>query len=204
MDSSATNTANLQNTTYLPNQQVGEVTQATTTATQTTVDMTGASSSTPVEAPQAGQTQVEPTKTERFDTDTKNISPVYVQKYMSGINKSEDTGYRENENGDKFGFNNVMSNPNSIKNAFVLDFRRQQANSNSLKASNELFATLNNNDYKYGRQFIAGTWFNVRTPIDTEGKAIGLPEAIDNIGNPILDMGAKNIPYINYSKPTIV
>lgn len=204
MDSSATNTANLQNTTYLPNQQVGEVTQATTTATQTTVDMTGASSSTPVETPQAGQTQVEPTKTERFDTDTKNISPVYVQKYMSGINKSEDTGYRENENGDKFGFNNVMSNPDSIKNAFVLDFRRQQANSNSLKASNELFATLNNNDYKYGRQFIAGTWFNVRTPIDAEGKAIGLPEAIDNIGNPILDMGAKNIPDINYSKPTLV
>ena len=91
-----------------------------------------------------------------------------------------------------------------IKNAFVLDFRRQKENSDSYKASNELFATLNNNDYKYGRQFIAGTWYNVRTPIDAEGKAIGLPEAIDNMGNPIVNMEAKNIHSITYSKPALV
>ena len=202
MESSTASKTNLQNASYLPNQPIGEVIPSANTA-PTTVDMKVTSTAN-VETTQAEQTQVESTNTERFDTDTKNISTVYVQKFMSGINKPEDSGFRENENGDKFGFNNIMSNPNNIKNAFVLDFRRQKENSDSYKASNELFATLNNNDYKYGRQFIAGTWYNVRTPIDAEGKAIGLPEAIDNMGNPIVNMEAKNIHSITYSKPALV
>lgn len=143
---------------------------AAETAPKGAVDLTAATGTT-VEPAQETNTP----KT-GFDSDTKHISPAYIKTYMSGINKS--TNYTENQNGDGYNLTSSLNDTEGLRNSFKLDFLTQANNRKSYEEANNLFATLDNNGYKYGRLFFQGSWVNTRTPIDAEGNATGLPEML--------------------------
>lgn len=113
-----------------------------------------------------------------FDTEKINISSGYAQKYIMPFNKTP-TYLVSKNSGDEYSLTNVINNPDMLKNSFVRDFTTQANNRNSYNSSQNLFATLDNTNYAYGRLFFQGNWINTRTPIDPEtGKATGVPELI--------------------------
>lgn len=169
MNESATNTANMPQTT--PTYSV-EPKPVTTPAqpTAATVDMTSTKGT-------VAEPQVNDKPTKGFDTNNASIPPIYAQRYLSGINKT--LTFQKNQNDDEFLFGPSLSNPESTTLSFKNDFITQAENRTSFEKSKNLFATLDNENFKYGRLFFQGSWINTRTPIDpATGEATGLPEML--------------------------
>lgn len=170
MTESATNTANMSQQTSTYNVELKPVSPQTGNPV-TTVDMT-------TDKGTVVNTSVEnKPQTTGFDTNNKHISPSYVQRYMPGINKQE--VYIKNKEGDEYLLNKSLGNKDLLTLSFKNDFKTQINNRNALEQSKNLFATLDNKNYKYGRLFFQGNWINTRTPIDPDtGNEIGLPEML--------------------------
>ena len=170
MSESATNTTNMPQTTPTYSVEHKPVTTPVQPTT-TTVDMT-ASKGTVVD-PQI----TDKPKATGFDTNNTHISATYAQRYMSGLNKTP--LFQKNQNDDEFSFNNSLGNSALLTLAFKNDFTTQAENRTSFEESKNLFKTLDNQNFKYGRLFFQGSWINTRTPIDpATGEATGLPEML--------------------------
>lgn len=169
MSESATNTTNMPQTT--PTYSV-EPKSVTTPVQQTaaTVDMTSTKGT-------VAEPQVNDKPPKGFDTNNASIPTTYAQRYMSGINKTPT--FQKNQNDDEFSLTNSLGNSALLTLAFKNDFTTQAENRTSFEKSKNLFETLDNENFKYGRLFFQGSWINTRTPIDpATGEAIGLPEML--------------------------
>ena len=175
MDSSAANTTNLQSTNYIPNPNIGEINQPVSQPTVTNVDMTNVDNNA---SQQATKTETAE-KPKGYDSENTSIPTSYIQKHMSGLNKPD--MFRTNDNGDSYNLTNVLSNTNGIKNAFTNQVRHDMEFQNNFNKARELFASLDTQNYKYIQDPIRGY---MRIPIDADGKYIGLPEPINETGNP--------------------
>lgn len=186
MDSSAANTTNLQNTNYIPNQNVGEVNQPVTQpVAPKTVDVTGA------EQPAATTVETQETTEAKkdFNIEANQMAANYAKKYIEPwFNKT--TNYTLNQNGDGYFLTNVLSNPDNIKFAFTRQIRRDTNFQTSFNEARELFAGLDTQNYRYMQHPTLG---KMRVAIDAEGKDIGLPEPINETGNPFVIDDPKNI-----------
>ena len=135
--------------------------------------------------------QETPVVKEGFDSDKITLSNSYIIKFMANINKA--TGGIENENGD------IRDLNHSVNDRLVENFKRtilhNQKDKNYFLAAQAFFKTQDNINYTYSSHPILG---NIRTPIDENGKPIGLPEAIDKNGNPI-DYTNKHLHDYDYS-----
>ena len=174
MSESATNTTNMPQTTQaysVESKSVkSTVTQNTQTKTKTKVDMTATQGT-------VDESQVNDKPQKRFDTNNMSFPAAYAQRYLSGINKTPT--FQKNQNDDEFLFGPSLSNPESTTLSFKNDFITQAENRTSFEKSKNLFATLDNENFKYGRLFFQGSWINTRTPIDpATGEATGLPEML--------------------------
>lgn len=169
MNESAANTANISQTTSTYNVEPKSVTTPVQ-STPTTVDMTSAKGT-------VAEPQVNDKPQKGFDTNNTSIPTTYAQRYMSGINKTPT--FQKNQNDDEFSLTNSLGNSALLTLAFKNDFKTQAENRTSFEKSNNLFATLDNQNFKYGRLFFQGSWINTRTPIDpATGEATGLPEML--------------------------
>lgn len=169
MSESATNTANMPQTTPTYSVEPKPVTTSVQ-STPTTVDMTSAKGT-------VAEPQVNDKQKKGFDTNNTSIPTTYAQRYMSGINKTPT--FQKNQNDDEFSLTNSLGNSALLTLAFKNDFKTQAENRTSFEKSNNLFATLDNQNFKYGRLFFQGSWINTRTPIDpATGEATGLPEML--------------------------
>ena len=186
MDSSAANTSNLQSTTYVPNQNIGEVNQAVTQpVAPKTVDVTGA------EQPAATtvETQESTEAKKDFNIEANQMNASYAKKYIAPwFNKSQT--YTFNQNGDGYFLTNVLNNPDNIKFAFTRQIRRDTNIQNSFNEAKELFSGLDTTNYRYIQHPTLG---KMRVAIDSDGKDIGLPEPINETGNPFELDEPKNI-----------
>lgn len=90
----------------------------------------------------------------------------------------------------KYAFGQSIKDSDALTNSFKLGILRNQRDKNNFTAANQLFASLDNGNYKYSHHPVLG---NIRIAIDATGKEIGLPEAIDKDGNPI-DTTPNNLP----------
>ena len=168
MSESATNTANMPQTTSTYNVEPKSVTTPVQ-PTAATVDMTSTKGT-------VAEPQVNDKPQKGFDTNNTSIPTTYAQRYMSGINKTPT--FQKNQNDDEFSLTNSLGNSALLTLAFKNDFKRQAENRISFEQSRNLFATLDNKHFKYGRVYFNG-WINTRTPIDPNtGEAIGLPEML--------------------------
>ena len=151
-----------------------------------TVDMT---------VPGNSETTVQetPVVKEGFDSDKITLSNSYISKFMANINKA--TGGIENENGDILDAYHSVGDQEVLTGIFKRTILHNQKDLNRYRESQNLFATLDNTNYTYSSHPILG---NIRTPIDENGKPIGLPEAIDKNGNPI-DYTNKHLHDYDYS-----
>ena len=169
MSESATNTANMPQTT--PTYSVEP--KPVTTPVQppaATVDMTPTKGT-------VAEPQVNNKPPKGFDTNNASIPTTYAQRYMSGINKTPT--FQKNQNDDEFSLTNSLGNSALLTLAFKNDFTTQAENRTSFEKSKNLFETLDNENFKYGRLFFQGSWINTRTPIDpATGEATGLPEML--------------------------
>lgn len=184
MDSSAANTSNLQSTAYVQNPNIGESVQPASQPTITTVDMTNVENN---QAQQVTQTETAE-KAKGYDSENSTVPTSYIKNYMSGLNKPD--MFKTNDNGDSYNLTNVLSNSNSIKNAFTGQIRRDTTFQNSHQEATKLFASQDQTNYRYMHHPILG---NMRIAIDANGKDIGLPEPINETGNPFILDEPKNI-----------
>lgn len=117
-------------------------------------------------------------KSEGFDSDKITIPSSYIQSYLSGLNKQN--AFKTFEDGFiAYNYTNSINDPEKLKDSFKREFLGQAENRKSFNESKNLFATLDNENYTYGRLFFQGSWVNTRTPIDPEtGAATGLPEML--------------------------
>ena len=169
MSESATNTANMPQTTPTYSVEPKSVTTPVQPTTAT-VDMTSTKGT-------VAEPQVNDKPQKGFDTNNASIPTTYAQRYMSGINKTPT--FQKNQNDDEFSLTNSLGNSALLTLAFKNDFKTQAENRTSFEKSNNLFATLDNQNFKYGRLFFQGSWINTRTPIDpATGEATGLPEML--------------------------
>ena len=169
MSESATNTANMPQTTQAYSVESKSVKSTVTqnTQTKTKVDMT------------ATQGTVDESQVKKgFDSNNTSIPIPYAQNYiMPWFGKNP--LFQENQHGDRYSLTNSLSNSNLLTLSFKNDFKRQAENRTSFEQSLNLFATQDNENYTYGRVFFKGSWINIRTPIDPNTKeAIGLPEML--------------------------
>ena len=169
MSESATNTANMPQTTQAYSVESKSVKSTVTqnTQTKTKVDMT------------ATQGTVDESQVKKgFDSNNTSIPIPYAQNYiMPWFGKNP--LFQENQHGDRYSLTNSLSNSNLLTLSFKNDFKRQAENRTSFEQSLNLFATQDNENYTYGRVFFKGSWINTRTPIDPNTKeAIGLPEML--------------------------
>lgn len=170
MNESAANTANMPQTTSTYNVEPKSVTSTITQSTPATVDMTATQGT-------VAEPQVEKTEVKGFDTNGMSIPTAYAQKHLSGLNKNP--LYLKNQNEDEYSLTNSLNNSNLLTLSFKNDFKTQAENRTSFEQSRNLFATLDNQNFNYGRVFFKGSWINTRTPIDPNtGEAIGLPEML--------------------------
>ena len=169
MSESATNTANMPQTTQAYSVESKSVKSTVTqnTQTKTKVDMT------------ATQGTVDESQVKKgFDSNNTSIPIPYAQNYiMPWFGKNP--LFQENQHGDRYSLTNSLSNSNLLTLSFKNDFKRQAENRTNFEQSLNLFATQDNENYTYGRVFFKGSWINIRTPIDPNTKeAIGLPEML--------------------------
>ena len=172
MSESATNTANMPQTTQTYSVESkstkSTVAQNTQTKTKTKVDMT------------ATQGTVDKSQVEKkgFDSNNTSIPTIYAQNYiMPWFGKNP--LFQENQHGDRYSLTNSLSNSNLLTLSFKNDFKTQAENRTSFDKARNFFATQDNDNYTYGRVFFKGSWINTRTPIDPNTKeAIGLPEML--------------------------
>ncbi len=170
MSESATNTTNMPQTTQAYSVESKSVKSTVTQNTQTKVDMTATQGT-------VDESQVNDKPQKRFDTNNMSFPAAYAQRYLSGINKTPT--FQKNQNDDEFLFGPSLINPESTTLSFKNDFITQAENRTSFEKSKNLFATLDNENFKYGRLRFQGSWINTRTPIDpATGEAIGLPEML--------------------------
>lgn len=169
MSESATNTANMPQTTPTYSVEPKPVTTPVQ-PTAATVDMTSTKGT-------VAEPQVNNKPPKGFDTNNASIPTTYAQRYMSGINKTPT--FQKNQNDDEFSLTNSLGNSALLTLAFKNDFTTQAENRTSFEKSKNLFETLDNENFKYGRLFFQGSWINTRTPIDpATGEATGLPEML--------------------------
>ena len=169
MNESAANTANISQTTSTYNVEHKSVTTPVQ-PTAATVDMTSTKGT-------VAEPKVNDKPQKRFDTNNASIPTPYAQRYMSGINKTPT--FQKNQNDDEFSLTNSLGNSALLTLAFKNDFTTQAENRTSFEKSKNLFETLDNENFKYGRLFFQGSWINTRTPIDpATGEATGLPEML--------------------------
>lgn len=169
MSESATNTTNMPQTTPTYSVEPKPVTTPVQ-PTAATVDMTSTKGT-------VAESQVNDTPPKGFDTNNASIPTTYAQRYMSGINKTPT--FQKNQNDDEFSLTNSLGNSALLTLAFKNDFTTQAENRTSFEKSKNLFETLDNENFKYGRLFFQGSWINTRTPIDpATGEATGLPEML--------------------------
>ena len=171
MNESATNTANISQTTSTYNVEPKSVTSTVTQSTPTTVDMTTTQGT-------IAEPQVKKPEVKGFDTNNRSISTAYTENYIKPLlgKTSPDI---ITKNGDIYSLTNSLNNSNLLTLSFKNDFKTQAENRTSFEKSNNLFATLDNQNFKYGRLFFQGSWINTRTPIDpATGEATGLPEML--------------------------
>lgn len=169
MNESAANTANISQTTSTYNVEHKSVTTPVQ-PTAATVDMTSTKGT-------VAEPQVNDKPQKGFDTNNASIPTTYAQRYMSGINKTPT--FQKNQNDDEFSLTNSLGNSALLTLAFKNDFTTQAENRTSFEKSKNLFETLDNENFKYGRLFFQGSWINTRTPIDpATGEATGLPEML--------------------------
>lgn len=169
MNESAANTANISQTTSTYNVEHKSVTTPVQ-PTAATVDMTSTKGT-------VAEPQVNDKPQKGFDTNNTSIPTTYAQRYMSGINKTPT--FQKNQNDDEFSLTNSLGNSALLTLAFKNDFTTQAENRTSFEKSKNLFETLDNENFKYGRLFFQGSWINTRTPIDpATGEATGLPEML--------------------------
>ena len=169
MSESATNTTNMPQTTPTYSVEPKPVTTPVQ-PTAATVDMTSTKGT-------VAEPQVNNTPPKGFDTNNASIPTTYAQRYMSGINKTPT--FQKNQNDDEFSLTNSLGNSALLTLAFKNDFTTQAENRTSFEKSKNLFETLDNENFKYGRLFFQGSWINTRTPIDpATGEATGLPEML--------------------------
>ena len=169
MSESATNTTNMPQTTPTYSVEPKPVTTPVQ-PTAATVDMTSTKGT-------VAEPQVNNKPPKGFDTNNASIPTTYAQRYMSGINKTPT--FQKNQNDDEFSLTNSLGNSALLTLAFKNDFTTQAENRTSFEKSKNLFETLDNENFKYGRLFFHGSWINTRTPIDpATGEATGLPEML--------------------------
>ena len=169
MSESATNTANMPQTTSTYNVEPKSVTTPVQ-PTAATVDMTSTKGT-------VAEPQVNDKPQKGFDTNNMSFPTPYAQRYMLGINKTPT--FQKNQNDDEFSLTNSLGNSALLTLAFKNDFTTQAENRTSFEKSKNLFETLDNENFKYGRLFFQGSWINTRTPIDpATGEATGLPEML--------------------------
>lgn len=169
MSESATNTTNMPQTTPTYSVEPKPVTTPVQ-PTAATVDMTSTKGT-------VAEPQVNNKPPKGFDTNNASIPTTYAQRYMSGINKTPT--FQKNQNDDEFSLTNSLGNSALLTLAFKNDFITQAENRTSFEKSKNLFATLDNENFKYGRLRFQCSWINTRTPIDpATGEAIGLPEML--------------------------
>lgn len=169
MSESATNTTNMPQTTPTYSVEPKPVTTPVQ-PTAATVDMTSTKGT-------VAEPQVNNKPPKGFDTNNASIPTTYAQRYMSGINKTPT--FQKNQNDDEFSLTNSLGNSALLTLAFKNDFTTQAENRTSFEKSKNLFETLDNENFKYGRLFFQGSWINTRTPIDpATGEATGLPEML--------------------------
>ncbi len=169
MSESATNTTNMPQTTPTYSVEPKSVTTPVQ-PTAATVDMTSTKGT-------VAEPQVNNNPQKGFDTNNASIPTTYAQRYMSGINKTPT--FQKNQNDDEFSLTNSLGNSALLTLAFKNDFTTQAENRTSFEKSKNLFETLDNENFKYGRLFFQGSWINTRTPIDpATGEATGLPEML--------------------------
>ena len=167
MNESATNTANMSQTTQTYSVEPKPVTTPVQ-PTAATVDMTATQGT-------VAKPQVE--KVKGFDSNNISIPTTYAQKHLSGLNKNP--LFQKNQNGDEYYLVSSLKDSSALTNAFKNDFKRQAENRTSFDQARNFFATQDNDNYTYGRVFFKGSWINTRTPIDPNtGEAIGLPEML--------------------------
>lgn len=172
MNESATNTANMSQTTQTYSVESkstkSTVAQNTQTKTKTKVDMTATQGT-------IAEPQVEK---KGFDSNNTSIPTIYAQNYiMPWFGKN--LLFQTNQHGDGYSLTNSLSNSNLLTLSFKNDFKTQAENRTSFEKSKNLFETLDNENFKYGRLFFQGSWINTRTPIDpATGEATGLPEML--------------------------
>ncbi len=168
MSESATNTANMPQTTQTYSVEPKSVTPTVTPTP--TVDMTATQGT-------VAEHQVGKTKVKGFDSNDINIPTTYAQKHLSGLNNNP--LFQKNQNGDEYCLVSSLKDSFVLTNAFKKDFERQAKNKISFDQAQNFFATQDNDNYTYGRVFFKGSWINTRTPIDPNTKeAIGLPEML--------------------------
>ena len=165
MSETTANTANISQTTSTYNVEHKSVTSTVTQSTPTTVDMTTTQGT--IAEPQVS-----------FDTNNRSISTAYAESYIRPL-LGKTSSDIITKNGDIYSLTNSLNNSNLLTLSFKNDFKTQAENRTSFEKSNNLFATLDNQNFKYGRLFFQGSWINTRTPIDPNTKeAIGLPEML--------------------------
>ena len=168
MSESATNTANMSQTTPTYSVESKSVTSTLTPSTPARVDMTATQGT-------VAEPQVEK---KGFDSNNTSIPTTYAQNYiMPWFGKNP--LFQENQHGDRYSLTNSLSNSNLLTLSFKNDFKTQAENRTSFDQARNFFATQYNDNYTYGRVFFKGSWINTRTPIDPNtGEAIGLPEML--------------------------
>lgn len=168
MSESATNTANMSQTTPTYSVESKSVTSTLTPSTPARVDMTATQGT-------VAEPQVEK---KGFDSNNTSIPTTYAQNYiMPWFGKNP--LFQENQHGDRYSLTNSLSNSNLLTLSFKNDFKTQAENRTSFDQARNFFATQDNDNYTYGRVFFKGSWINTRTPIDPNTKeAIGLPEML--------------------------
>lgn len=168
MSESATNTANMSQTTPTYSVESKSVTSTLTPSTPARVDMTATQGT-------VAEPQVEK---KGFDSNNTSIPTTYAQNYiMPWFGKNP--LFQENQHGDRYSLTNSLSNSNLLTLSFKNDFKTQAENRTSFDQARNFFATQDNDNYTYGRVFFKGSWINTRTPIDPNtGEAIGLPEML--------------------------
>ena len=171
MSESATNTANIPQTTPTYSVDPKSVTSTLTPSTPARVDMTATQGTT-------AEPQDKKTESKGFDSNNTSIPTTYAQNYiMPWFGKNP--LFQENQHGDRYSLTNSLSNSNLLTLSFKNDFKTQAENRTSFDQARNFFATQDNDNYTYGRVFFKGSWINTRTPIDPNtGEAIGLPEML--------------------------
>lgn len=173
MSESATNTANMPQTTQAYSVESKSVKSTVTqnTQTKTKVDMTATQGT-------VAEPQIEKPEVKGFDTNNISIPTTYAESYIRPL-LGKTSSDIITKNGDIYSLTNSLNNSNLLTLSFKNDFKTQAENRTSFEKSNNLFATLDNQNFKYGRLFFQGSWINTRTPIDPNTKeAIGLPEML--------------------------